>query len=106
MSIFGILVAIGISSIFSLALRHMDKDNRSLDKVKKYIGIQKEDLDTKFNDQMARLKNEYNEVEVKQTQAIATVRNLQDKIGEFDHLTQEFDSGIQAVDVINNKITA
>ena len=60
MSIIGILVAVGISSVFSLALRYMDRDNRSLDKVKKYIGMQKEDLDTKFNDQMTRLKNEYN----------------------------------------------
>ena len=106
MSIIGILVAVGISSVFSLALRYMDRDNRSLDKVKKYIGIQKEDLDTKFNDQMTRLKNEYNEVEVKQSQAIATVRNLEDKIGKFEHLTQEFNSRIQAVDTIDNKISA
>ncbi|MBQ7365969.1 MAG: hypothetical protein IJW57_01955, partial [Spirochaetaceae bacterium] len=84
----------------------MDRDNRSLDKVKKYIGIQKDDLDQKFNEQIARLKSEYNEVEVRQSQAIATVRNLNDKIGEFDQLTKEFDNRIQAVDTIDSKITA
>ncbi|MBQ8385548.1 MAG: hypothetical protein IJX45_09975, partial [Spirochaetaceae bacterium] len=84
----------------------MDRDNRSLDKVKKYIGIQKDDLDQKFNEQISRLKSEYNEVEVRQTQAIATVRNLNDKIGEFDQLTKEFDNRIQAVDTIDSKITA
>ena len=84
----------------------MDRDNRSLDKVKKYIGIQKDDLDEKFNSQISRLKGEYNEVEVKQAQAIATVRNLELKIDEFDQLTKEFDNRIQAVDTIDSKITA
>ncbi len=106
MSIFGILISVGVSFVFTLALRYVDRDNRSLDKVKKYIGIQKEDLDEKFNGHIARLKNEYNEVEVKQTQAIATVRNLEDKIGEFDQLTHEFDTRIQAVDAIDSKISA
>ena len=106
MTIFGILISVGISLVFSLALRYMDRDNRSLDKVKKYIGIQKDDLDEKFNSQISRLKGEYNEVEVKQAQAIATVRNLELKIDEFDQLTKEFDNRIQAVDTIDSKITA
>ena len=104
MSVFGILISVGISLVAILVFRFVDRNERSLEKAKKYINRQREELESQLASQINRLEKEYNEVDVKQSQAVATVKNLELQIEKFNAITDQFTSRIEAVDNIGSQI--
>ncbi len=70
------IITLVVSLLLILVFRQLDKNNKSIDKVKKYSDKIKTDLDTYFNTRSQALQDAAVELEVKQTQAIAAVKRL------------------------------
>ena len=104
MSILGTIISVGISVCVILVFRYMDRNGRSLEKVKKYIDLKSADLQSLFSEQQQKLNAVSAGLEEKKSQAIATVHRLEKQISEFDTITNEFSARINAVDEIDKKI--
>ncbi len=73
----GNLLAVAISLALVVIFRQMDKNNRSLEKIKKFGDKLKDDLDGFVRERMAALEESSIALEVQQTKAVAAVKRLE-----------------------------
>lgn len=102
MYILFISVAISVAIIF--VFRYLDRNNRSLDKVKKFTDKIKSEFDAYYDKKNQELQNSTVDLQVKQTQAIATVKKLEKLYEEFSQKSNELTTRIEAVKKIESKI--
>ncbi|MBO4547405.1 MAG: hypothetical protein J5700_07505, partial [Treponema sp.] len=76
MEIFLVIIAVLISSGVAFALRMADRDNNSMDKVKRYADKRQEDLGKFIDARFQALRAAAAELETKKDQAVATVKRL------------------------------
>ena len=78
-----VLISLLVSLVVVCGFRYLDRNNRSVEKVKKYTDKIKAEFDTYFGSQQQELKNKALDLEVQKTQAIASVKSLQNLQKEF-----------------------
>ena len=78
-----VLISLLVSFVVVCAFRYLDRNNRSVEKVKKYTDKIKAEFDTYFGSQQQELKNKALDLDVQKTQAIASVKSLQNLQKEF-----------------------
>lgn len=110
----GNLVAIGITLIIVLAYRILDRDNRSLDKVKKYADKLRDDLGSWADQRAEDLKNYSIELEVQQKAAREILRRVQtaeeslagraEQIGGIADRLAEYDKALAELRTMSTRV--
>ena len=106
MYVLTVIIAVALSAAVSIALRQIDKNGNSLEKVKRYADKRENDLDGYFKERTDRLSLASSDLETKQVQAVAAVKRLQQQYDEFEKISKGLESKINAVDQIGGKIVA
>ena len=99
-----IIIAVVFSCLFSFVLRMIDKDNNSMEKVKRYADKRKADFDVYFADKVKQLKIHSAELDGEQQQAVAAVNRLEKQIGVFNEMIASLEKDTNAVHDIHEKI--
>ena len=81
-----------------LIVRYNDRSNRSVDLAKKYVNRVIGDIEAEFKNQTDQLKAVMTDVSQEKAHAIATVNSLKKQIAEFEEITKNFSTRIEAVD--------
>ena len=68
-----VLISLLVSLVVVCGFRYLDRNNRSVEKVKKYTDKIKAEFDDYFGNQQQELKNKALDLDVQKTQAIASV---------------------------------
>ena len=71
-----VLISLLVSLVVVCGFRYLDRNNRSVEKVKKYTDKIKAEFDDYFGSQQQELKNKALDLDVQKTQAIASVKSL------------------------------
>ena len=100
-----ILISLVISLSVALFFRYLDRNNRSLDKVKKFTDKIKDDFDEYFVKQQETIKNEALDLDVQKTQAIASVKSLQKLQQDFTDKKNSLDQQISDITQMGEKIS-
>ncbi|XTB06398.1 hypothetical protein KP614_03975 [Treponema denticola] len=96
-----LVICIGII----IAFRQSDKNNRSIEKAKKYGDKIKEDLEAFVNEKNSTLSDLSTELGVQQSKAIATVKRLDDLRAMFLEQTETVEARSAAIQDIDRYIT-
>ena len=88
-----------------IGFRQSDKNNRSIEKAKRYGEKIKEDLDAYINEKRSALTDLMTELGVQQTRAIATVKKLDEVYEEFMKNTGAIETRSAAIHQIDGYIT-
>ncbi|AEE17365.1 SpiroCoCo family coiled-coil protein [Treponema brennaborense] len=105
-NIFGTIFSIGVSVALILMFRYLDRNGRSLEKVKKYTDKIKGDLDARFGEQLQKLNAAAVDIDVRQSQAIATVKRLEKQIEDFQLISENLSGRLAAIDEIDKKLSS
>jgi len=87
-----------------LVFRQLDKNNRSIEKVKKFTDKVLADFDAYFKDRIIQMKNAGVELDVKQSQAVAAVKRLEQNSSAFEARSAEFGAHISVLDDIKKRV--
>ena len=101
-----VLISLLVSLVVVFAFRYLDRNNRSVEKVKRYTDKVKSDFDEYFGSQQQELKNKALDLDVQKTQAIASVKKLQELQKEFNEKNKALDSQILEIGQMGQKISA
>ena len=102
--IFNILTLVICTAII-IGFRQSDKNNRSIEKAKRYGEKIKEDLDAFINERQSALTDLITELGVQQTRAIATVKKLDEVYEQFMKNTGAIETRSAAIQEIDRYIT-
>ena len=91
MTVLSIVISSAIAIAVVILFRHMDRDNNSMDKVKKYTDNRIAGLDSYFKEQSEKLNGLSAELDTRQTKAFATIKNLERQIEEFRNISVGFE---------------
>ncbi|HQL04540.1 MAG TPA: hypothetical protein PLU33_05330, partial [Treponemataceae bacterium] len=80
-----------------LIFRQLDKNSRSIDKVRKFSDKVKGEFELHFAKKKEELQNASVELDLKQSQSVAAVKRLEKIIEEFDAKTKTYENHISAV---------
>jgi len=86
-----------------LIFRQLDKNSRSIDKVRKFSDKVKGEFELHFAKKREELQNASVEIDVKQSQAVAAVKRLEKIIEEFDGKTKNYEKHIAAVNQLEQR---
>ena len=100
-----VLISLLVSLLVVCGFRYLDRNNRSVEKVKKYTDKIKSEFDTYFGNQQQELKNKALDLDVQKTQAIASVKSLQNLQKEFTEKKNTLDSQISEIAKMGEKIS-
>ena len=100
-----VLISLLVSLVVVCGFRYLDRNNRSVEKVKKYTDKIKAEFDTYFGSQQQELKNKALDLDVQKTQAIASVKSLQNLQKEFTDKKNTLDSQISEISKMGEKIS-
>ncbi|MBQ1983673.1 MAG: hypothetical protein II232_03485, partial [Spirochaetaceae bacterium] len=100
-----VLISLLVSLLVVCGFRYLDRNNRSVEKVKKYTDKIKAEFDTYFGNQQQELKNKALDLDVQKTQAIASVKSLQNLQKEFTEKKNTLDSQISEIAKMGEKIS-
>ena len=106
MQIITILIAGIIAAAVSYALHIVDKNNQSMEKVKRYADKRLGEFDSYFHGKEKNLSNVTAELDTKQIQAVAAVNRLEKQIADFKKMTENLSSDSNAVKNIEEKINS
>ncbi len=95
-----VVVCMGLIFLF----REIDKQNNSLAKVKKFSDKAITDIGEYLKSQSTNLKNSSIELDVKQAQAVAAVKRLEESAQEFNKKNAELTQKIALVNELENRL--
>lgn len=101
-----VVIACAISLVMVAFSRQLDKGNRSLEKVKRYADYIKEDLESFSAEKIAMLKDAAIELNVKQEQAIASVKKMDHLYDQFMKKSTALAAANMAVEKIHREVQA
>ena len=84
------ILTVAVCLAVVLVFRQLDKNNRSLEKVKKFTDKIIADLGEYLKNRETQVKNAGVELDVKQSQAVAAVKRLEQNIAVFENRSAEF----------------
>ena len=95
-----VVVCLGLIFLF----RELDKQNNALAKVKKFADKAILDIGEYFKSQSTEIKNSSIELDVKQSQAVAAVKRLEESALEFNKKNAELSQKIALVNQLENRL--
>ena len=104
MAVLSIIISTVIAVTVVFVLRFLDRDNNSMDKVKRYADNRIAQLDEYFKEQISKLNGLSADLDTHQTAAVAAVKRIEKQIEEFKTISQGFEKQFAAVDNIAAKI--
>lgn len=104
MSVVTILIAAAFAAGVSYVLHLIDKDNNSMEKVKKYADKRQGEIEAFIKEQVKFLSDNTASLETKQMQAAAAIKRLDGQIAEFNKIAQNLKGDTDAVNAIEAKI--
>jgi Tfp pilus assembly protein PilN len=93
------------SVVLIFVFRYIDRDNRSLEKVKKFTDTVKSDFDSYFKENSQKILNVGTELETKQSQAIAAITRLESIQNSTNEKTQLFQEKAESISMMEEKIS-
>ena len=102
----GNIITLVICLILVVLFRQLDKNNRSIEKVKKFGDKLKDDLDAFIKERTAKLEESSVTLEVQQAKAVAAVKRLESIREELSQKEQELLTQTNAVSDFGNQIAA
>ena len=104
MSFLTLFLAAAIAAGISYALHVIDRENNSLEKVKRYADKRLSEADEYFQKQTKNLTSCTANLETKYMQATAAVKRLESQIEEFRKMTENLSSDSKAIEELERKI--
>ena len=104
MSIITILISAAIAAGISYLLHFLDKDNKSMEKVKRYADNRLAEFNKYFQEKEKSLTESSAEISTRQAQAAAAVKRFEDQLTQFKKMTENLKSDSDAVNEIEEKI--
>ena len=104
MAIITILIASAIAAGVSFLFRQLDKDNNSMEKVKKFTSLRIEEFDNYFQEKQRNLVAAGAEIDTKQQQAAAAVKRLEKQLDDFHQMAEGLQKDINSVQNIEAKL--
>src|SRR5574344_1834760 len=101
-----VLIAVVLSAGVSFAIRQLDKNENSMEKVKRYAEKRQSEFDVYFKAQAEKLSVESSDLETGRIQAVAGVKRLQQQYDDFEKMTKNLDKQIGRVNKIEEKIAS
>ncbi|MDR1748681.1 MAG: hypothetical protein LBR47_06450, partial [Spirochaetaceae bacterium] len=95
----GDILTLGITLLLVILFRYLDRNNRSLEKVKKFTEKAKSDFDEHVHNRSQSLQDASVDLSVQQTQALAAVKRLDEMRGNFDTDAERLDDFTQRMAV-------
>ena len=105
MSIITIIISAAIAAGISYLLHILDKDNNSMEKVKRYADKRLAEFNQYFQTERKTLDEASAEIETRQAQASAAIRRFEEQISQFKKMTENLQADSNAVHNIEEKIT-
>ena len=106
MIVLGIIVSVVLSAALSVGLRRMDKNESSMEKVKKYAEKCKSDLEQKFKEKEALVDSRSSEFEKLDIQAKGALKRIADQLEEVRGNSDDLQVIIDNMKNIGNKIAS
>ena len=100
-SLITLVVCVGLL----FAFRYADKNNRSLEKVKKFSDQAKQELDDYFKERTRNLENSGVELDTKQSMSVAAVKKLEKLYGDFNQRVKELEDRNKLIDKMEERIS-
>jgi chromosome segregation ATPase len=100
------LISVTVSVAVIFIVRQLDKDNNSLDKVKRYADKRQADFDVYFKEQVQKLSGLSADLDTHQTAAGAAVKRLEKQTDEFRSMSSGFEKNFDSIETINNRIAS
>ncbi len=97
-----VVICLGLIFLF----RELDKQNNSLAKVKKFSDKVMADIGEYFKSQSASIKNSSIELDVKQSQAVAAVKRLEENTVKFNSRNTEITQKIELVNELEKRLNS
>lgn len=98
------IITVAVCLIMLIVFRRLDKKNRSIEKVKKFTDKILADFEDKFEKRVMQLENAGSELDVKQIQALAAVKKLEQEKTHFEESAADFSSRTAQLDDVKNRI--
>ena len=99
-----IVIAVLLAAVISVVIRHIDRQNNSMEKVKRYADRRLSDFDRYFDARESTLSGTTADMETKQLQAVAAVNRLNAQIAESEHMLDGLAHDRAALAAIEEKI--
>ena len=104
--IIGTIISVAVSMTLILLLRHADKGNRSLEKIKKYTDRVRSEFDSYFIQQEEKLKNMSVITESNTDKSVAVVKRLEKQYEDFAARRNVLDQRFQMMNDIESRLSA
>ncbi|MBQ5999157.1 MAG: hypothetical protein IJL70_06795 [Treponema sp.] len=104
MTILTLFLSAAVAAGISYALHMVDRENNSLEKVKRYADKRLGEVKEAFQELEKNLTSNSANLETKNMQASAAVKRLESQIAEFKKMTDDLSSDTNAVRSIEQKI--
>ena len=104
MSIITIIISAAIAAGISYLLHILDKDNNSMEKVKRYADKRLAEFNQYFQTERKTLDEASAEIETRQAQASAAIRRFEEQISQFKKMTENLQADSDSVHNIEEKI--
>ena len=104
--IIGTIISVAVSMTLILLLRHADKGNRSLEKIKKYTDRVRSEFDSYFIQQEEKLKNMSVITESNTDKSVAVVKRLEKQYEDFAARSNVLDQRFQMMNDIESRLSA
>ena len=101
-----IMLSVALSAVVCVMFRRFDKDQKTLEKLKRYADMRQEEFDKYFRgraDELTVLKSDLDTTQVK---ASATVRALKQEQEQFEQDAKDLSKPIEAVARIEEQLSA
>ena len=100
------ILTVAVCLAVVLVFRQLDKNNRSLEKVKKFTDKIIADLGEYLKNRETQVKNAGVELDVKQSQAVAAVKRLEQNIAVFENRSAEFTKQTAVISELQKRIAS
>ncbi|WP_428770201.1 hypothetical protein V1L52_12905 [Treponema sp. HNW] len=100
----GNIITAAVCFIMLFVFRRLDKKNRSIEKVKKFTDKILADFEEAFKNRAIQAQNAGAELELKQVQAVAAVKKLEQEKARFEKICADFSSYTAQVDNVKTRV--
>ena len=104
MTVITILISVIFSAGIVVVLRSIDRENNSLEKVKRYADKRQGELDQYFNEQAKMLTGASAELKTQQTQAFASIKRIAKEMEGYREMIVGIQKDKAAAESIQQKI--
>lgn len=101
-----VLISAGLSAVICFVLKTMDKENNTMDKVRRYADKRQSEFEIYFAEKSKQVKMHSAELESQQQMAVAAVKKLDGQINQFKEMIVSLENDKKAVYSLENKIAS